>query len=270
MMTTIPFDYHMHSVHSCDCRATMAEMCRTALERGIHEIAFTEHFNQHRDDICYGHYDAAAYFKGLDAARAEFEPLGLTIKAGLEVGELHLYRAEVEPVLQAYPYDVVLGSLHWNRGESIFSADYFRKRDPRTAARDYFAEMLEMVEGGGFDILSHLDVIKRTGFQVYGRFDLAEYEAEVRPVLAACVRRGIIPEINTSALRMKVAQPHPTLEALHWYRDLGGQLISIGSDSHSPAQLGTGLDRALAMAREAGLTLARFSQRRVVEQIAVG
>jgi histidinol-phosphatase (PHP family) len=267
MQPSIPFDYHMHSTYSCDTRFSMHEMCASAVQKGIPEIAFTEHFNQHRDDMCFGLYDPAAFFAGIEACRAEFGPKGLTIKAGIEVGEMHLYRQEVDAVLDHHPYDLVLGSLHWNRGESIFSSQYFQRREPHVAAQDYYAEMVEMVEGGGFDILSHLDVIKRYGFGVYGRFVLAEFEEYVRPVLAACVQQGIIPEINTSALRMSVAQPHPTIDALRWYRDLGGTLISIGSDSHNPATLGAGFDIALKMAAEVGLRLARFSARQIVEQV---
>src|SRR5579859_991962 len=261
-MPVIPFDYHMHSNYSCDCNVPMAQMCAEALRKNIHEIAFTEHFNRVRGDICYNKYDPAAYFKGLEACRAEFGPRGLTIKAGVEVGEIHLHRAEVEAVLNAYPYDIVLGSLHWTRGESIFERSYFQKRDPRTAARDYFTELAEMVEGGGFNVMSHMDVLKRMGFQVYNRFDISEYEEFVRPVLAACIRKGIAPEINTSALRMPVRQTHPTIEAIRWYKEMGGERLSIGSDSHNPAQLGTGLDVAIQIAKDAGFTqLTRFSAR---------
>lgn len=267
MSHQIPFDYHMHSTYSCDCRVPMREMCESAVQKGIPEIAFTEHFNRHPDDMCYERYDPAAYFVGLEEVRKEFAPQGLTIKAGIEVGEMHLYRAEVDAVLNNYPYDLVLGSLHWNHGESIFSFDYFKKREPKQMAQEYFAEMLEMVEGGGFDILSHIDVIKRYAFQVYGSFALADYEGYVRPVLAACVKQGIIPEINTSALRMAVSQPHPTIEALRWYKELGGESISLGSDSHNPLHLGTFFDVALQMADEVGLKLARFTGRRIVEQI---
>ncbi len=264
MPVRIPFDYHMHSTFSCDCNVPMAQMCAEALRKDIHEIAFTEHFNRVRTDICFDKYDAAAFFKGIEACRAEFAPRGLTIKAGVEVGEIHLHRAEVDAVLNAFPYDLVLGSLHWVRGESIFERSYFQKRDPLTAARDYFTELAEMVDGGGFNIMSHMDVLKRMGFNVYNRFELSEYEDLVRPVLAACVRTGIAPEINTSALRMPVRQTHPTLEAIRWYKDMGGERLSIGSDSHSPQALGTGLDVALQIARDAGFTrLTRYAKRQV-------
>ncbi len=270
MTVKIPFDYHMHSDLSCDCRTPMAEMCREALRKGIHEIAFTEHLDPKPEDLCAGKYDPDAYFHVIEACRAEFGPQGLTIKAGVEVGEIHLYQNVVGPVLEAYPYDLVLGSLHWNRGESMFDQDYFKGREPRAVARNYFAEMLDMVEYGGFDILSHLDVFKRTAFLVYKHFNLAEYEEYVRPVLGACIRQGITPEINTSALRMPVAQTHPTVEALRWYREMGGQRLTIGSDAHNPSHLGTGLERALDMAREVGFTaLTRFARRTVQDSVPI-
>ena len=74
----IPHDYHMHSNASCNSEATMAQMCRSALDRGIHEVAFTEHFDPKPEDYCYGFYNPVTYFANLEAARAEFEPLGLT------------------------------------------------------------------------------------------------------------------------------------------------------------------------------------------------
>ena len=116
----IPHDYHMHSTLSCDCQASMAEMCQSALGRGIPEIAFTEHFDPKPEDICAGFYDPAGYFDALEAARRVFGPQGLTIRAGVEVGELHRYRAIVQPVLEAWPYDLVLGSLHWSGENNIF------------------------------------------------------------------------------------------------------------------------------------------------------
>lgn len=270
MTVKIPFDYHMHSNNSCDCRVTMAEMCQSALQKGIPEIAFTEHFNRKPEDMCFDKYVPAPFFRDIEASREKFGPQGLTIKAGIEVGEMHLYRAEVDKVLDAWPYDVVLGSLHWNNGESIFERSYFQKRDALAAAREYFTELAQMVEAGGFNIMSHMDVIKRMGYQVYKHFDITEYEELVRPVLAACIRQKIAPEINTSALRMAVNQTHPTLEAIRWYREMGGELLSIGSDSHRPDQLGTGLDKAIEIAKEAGFTqLTKFAGRKVQEFVAI-
>lgn len=258
----IPFDYHMHSDNSCDCRVPMAEMCRAAIAKGIPEISFTEHFDEKPEDVCNGRYDPDRYFRDLEACRAEFTPQGLTIKAGVEVGEGHLYQESVRRVLDSYPYDLVLGSLHWNGDESIFSRTYFEKRTPDQAAKQYFAEMIEMIQAGGFDILSHLDVIKRYGYRVYGRFDVRDHETEIRAVLEATIKAGIVPEINTSALRMEVNQTHPTLEVIGWYYEMGGRGLSIGSDAHTTDSLGVGLDTAVRIAKQVGFThLTQFTNR---------
>jgi histidinol-phosphatase (PHP family) len=269
-MPQIPFDYHMHSTNSCDCRASMADMCRSAIDKGIFEIAFTEHFNRKPEDMCYEKYNPDQFFKDIEKCRIEFGPQGLTIKAGCEVGEMHLYHGAVHDVLNTYPYDIILGSLHWNRGESVFERSYFNKRDVKTIGKQYFEEMVEMIEVGGFNILSHLDVFKRMGYQVYQRFDIRELEDYVRPVFAACIKQGIAPEINTSALRMSVCQSHPTIDALRWYREMGGELLTIGSDSHRPDHIGFGLDQAITIAKEVGFThLTKFKDRKVQELVAI-
>lgn len=261
----IPHDYHMHSTASCDCRATMAEMCQSALRRGIPEIAFTEHFDPKPEDICAGFYDPAAYFDALFAARQTFGPQGLTIRAGVEVGEMHRYRDVVQPVLEAWPYDIVLGSLHWSGENSVFDEDYFRRTPPETAIPAYFGELAEMVRGGGFDVLAHADVFKRIAYRVYGRLNIADWEDGVRSVWAACISGGVGIEINTAGLRVEVGETHPALEALRWYRAMGGELLTIGSDSHRPAHVGHGLAEALDLAREAGFSrVCRYENRRVV------
>jgi len=266
----IPLDYHMHSTISCDSRATMAEMCRSALSKGIHEIAFTEHFDLHPKDSCTSFYKADQYFEKLEAARREFAPLGLTIRAGVEVGELHRYADRVEPVLEAWPYDVVLGSLHWVGDDIVFDTDFFRAHTPYETITAYFTELAAMVRRGGFDVLAHPDVFKRTAYAVYGYFEIGEWEDWVRPVWQTCIEQGIGIEINSSGLRLPVGQAHPSLKALCWYREMGGELLTIGSDSHRPEHVGYGLTTALDLAREAGFTqLCSFERRHVARWIAI-
>jgi histidinol-phosphatase (PHP family) len=137
-------------------------------------------------------------------------------------------------------------------------------------AREYWGEMIEMINGGGFDILSHVDVVKRYAFQVYKQFDIRDFEEQIRAVWAACLDKGIIPEINTSAQRMLVAQPHPTIDALRWYREMGGELLSLGSDSHNSAHLGFWFEEAVHMAKAAGFThLAKFTRRQISERVPI-
>ncbi len=266
----IPLDYHMHSTASCDSRASMADMCRSALARGIPEIAFTEHFDPKPEDICAGYYQPDVYFAALEEARREFAPQGLTIRAGVELGEYHRYSAVHNPVLDAWPYDIALGSLHWVGEASIFDANHFRAHTPREAFEAYFSELAAMVRFGGFDVLAHADVVKRAAYPVYGRFAISDWEAQVREVWAACIEQGIGIEINTAALRQAVHEVHPGPESLRWYREMGGEILTIGSDSHRPDHVGYGLDVALDAARAAGFTrLASFERRAVARWLPI-
>ncbi|MEP0764639.1 MAG: histidinol-phosphatase HisJ family protein [Chloroflexota bacterium] len=260
----LPQDYHVHTEASCDCRATMAEMCRSAVQRGIAEIAFTDHFDPKPEDLCYGYYRPERYFAALEAARREFAPQGLTIRAGVELGEYHLFHTDMAPVLAAWPYDFVLGSLHWVGDQIVFDEGYFRANGPHDSFARYFTELERLARFGGFDVLSHPDVVKRVGYGAVGGFDIRQWEDLVRPVWRACIENGIGIEINTSSLRSGVGEVHPGPESLRWYREMGGEILTTGSDSHRPGHVGAGLEVALDVARAAGFTrLASFEGRRI-------
>ena len=260
----------MHSRNSCDSDATMAQMAAVALERGLCEIAFTEHYDLNPADQCPGFYDPASFFEQIEVARAEFEPQGLTIRAGVEMGEPHLYRETQGPVLSRWPYDVVLGSLHWVGDHNVFDPAYYQARTPGEAFGLYFAELVEMIEGGGFEVLAHVDVVKRTGFDVYRQFDTCAWEDLYRPVCQACLDPGIAVEINTGGWRRDVREAHPALESLRWYREMGGELLTLGSDAHRPEHVAYRFEDALALARAAGFSrVCTFHQRQVAGWMAL-
>lgn len=248
----------------------MTAMCQSALERGITEIAFTEHFDGHPLDICRHYYQPAQYFERLAAARERFAPQGLAIRAGVELGEPHIYHAEQVPVLDQYPYDIVLGSLHWIGNDNVFDRDYFRTHDLKSVLEAYFTELEQVVRAGGFDVLAHADVFKRAAFGVYGPQDTTNWEDWVRPVWQACIETGIGIEINTAPLRRGVPEVHPGPAMLRWYREMGGEILTLGSDAHQPDHVGWALEDAVDLARAAGFErVAIFEGRQVVRWAAI-
>src|SRR5258707_14658863 len=97
-------DYHVHTNNSYDCKIPMADMCKEAIARGVSEIAFTDHFNNHLFDVDLGCYDPEQYFADIATCRKKYPQL--TIRAAVEVGEPHRWDAKVRPMLERYPYDV--------------------------------------------------------------------------------------------------------------------------------------------------------------------
>src|SRR5258708_33867253 len=122
-----------------------------------------------------------------------------------------------------------------------------------------------MIEGGGLDILAHVDLPKRRSFEIYGSYDSRAYEALIREIWKACIDHHITPEINTKGLRLSDDQLHPTSEALAWDVEMAGKNITIGSDAHNPDNLAAGFEAGQQNALDAGLTQhCRFAERQVV------
>ena len=264
----ILIDYHVHTDNSFDSKASMQHMCQQAMNIGLRELAFTDHFNNHILDIDIGYYNPDRFFDDIRMCRQTFP--SLTILAGIEVGEPHRWASKVQPVLAKYPYDVVLGSLHWVGRDNMFQPQYFLTRDPRQAYINYFDELLTMIKQGDFDILAHMDLPKRVGYEVYKSFDVNEFEPQIRAIWQACIDKGITPEINTKGLRMGVHDLHPAPLALAWYVEMGGRQLTIGSDAHHPDSLASGVREAIECATSVGLTrLCRYKRRHIVRWLSL-
>lgn len=259
----------MHTHFSPDSKQTMETICERAIERGIGEIAITDHFDLIECDDGNEFYDPEAYFKSLEEVREKYEGR-LTIRAGVEIGEPHRFQERTNALLDAYPYDFVIGSLHWVGDQLILSSGYFEGRDAIDAYRSYFEEMLEMVKVGRFDIVGHIDVGKRYGYDVHGHYDVTPFEEELREIYRVLVERGKGIEINQGSLRRKVEEPAPNSIGLQWYREEGGEILTLGSDAHNPDAIGYCLSSAIEMAQNAGFSHLTGYAGRNPYQLAIG
>ncbi len=238
----------------------MQDMCAAAVARGVPEIGITEHYDLHPDENPRDWLDLDGWASELDRCRREFAGR-LTIRAGIEIGEPHLFVQEVREMMSRYPFDFALGSLHWVGRGFVFSPSFYN-RPEEEAFSLYFEELERMTRSGGFEILAHLDVPVRTAFEVYGGYDSCRFERQIRPVLQNCIDRGIAVEINTGTLRRSAGVLTPGLAILKWYAGMGGTYLTLGSDAHLPSHVAAGLDVALDAARMAGLKhLTRFENR---------
>jgi histidinol-phosphatase (PHP family) len=264
----IPHDYHMHTSFSPDSSATMEAMCLAAVELGIPEIGFTEHYDLHPDEWPRDWFKPKAWFAELARCREVFRRQ-LVIRAGIEIGEPHIFQEEMQKILASGSFDYVLGSLHWVGRRNIFDKNYFA-RPADEAFGEFFAELERMTRAGGFDILSHFDVAVRVGYEVYGAYDPRRYEEVIRAVLRNCLAHGIALDINTAALRRKYAAGathaspllSPGLDILRWYKALGGERVTLGSDAHRPDHVGSHLGLALQAVRAAGFDHLTFFEGR--------
>lgn len=262
-------DYHCHTSFSQDSKAPMAEQCQAAVQKRLRQVAFTEHEDYNPDDPTSFYFRHDEYWREVERCREAFAGQ-LIVRAGIEISEPHRHAERAGRVLAQYPWDFVLGSLHWVTPEvDSYRPQFFTTwcdGDWRLAFRRYFAEMVALARDGDFDVLAHLDYPARYGKRYFNdEYDIREFEDEVREVLRVLIARGKGIEINTVPWRRGFEQPNPPSVVLAWYREMGGTILTVGSDAHAPQEVGADVPRALALARASGFThIALFEQRRPV------
>jgi histidinol-phosphatase (PHP family) len=256
-------DYHIHTRFSVDSEANMEAACQAAIARGISEIAFADHLDFGPDDSS-GYFRATEYLAAIERCRAQHDGR-LVVLAGVEVGEPHLFAAEASAVVAQGEFDIVLGSAHYADDMRAAWLEGFFEQPLRQAYESYFRQVVDLSAEGDFDVLGHLDLVKRDALKFGKPYDGPEpYADMIRTALRSLMERGKGIELNTSPLRHGQPEPCPSSRILRWYRELGGEILTLGSDAHSPTAVGADLDLALEIAKAAGFQhLARFRRRRI-------
>jgi histidinol-phosphatase (PHP family) len=263
-------DLHVHSTCSGDGESSIEEYARQAGILGLAEVGFCEHVDLDPRDRGCGYLDLGRYDQELAAARAATH--GIRLRQGVEITYQSGLEGSLVAWLAGHAWDYVVASVHlvdYTDGWAIISEPeamgaYFAGHSQRQAYDPYFAELLRAAQSGLGDVLGHLDLVKRYGVRHYGPLDPLAFEEEIRQTLRVAAHRGMGLEINTSGLRQSPGEPYPALTVLRWFRELGGEILTVGSDAHQAGDLGHGIAQALAMAQEAGFrAIATFEGRRI-------
>jgi len=248
------YDMHVHSRFSPDGKATAAEQCAEAVAKGLAGIAFTEHY-----DVCdlpFGHrfYLQIERERIAETERLQKEYEGrLEVLLGLELGQPEAERDGTAAFLQTRRFDFILGSIHLlHDGRDVYDMDYPDPSVIDDMFSTYFDDMLSMVRFGGIDCLAHLDYPLRVMKGRMQKPTIAAYREQVDEVLKTAVQKGIGLEINTRGLSLWMEDVGPERFVLRRYRELGGEILTVGSDSHVTRSLGAGAREAAAAAAECG------------------
>jgi histidinol-phosphatase (PHP family) len=245
-------DLHIHTEWSYDApNGSMEDTCRRAAAHGIPSVAFTEHA-----DYLPGvpTFDVVGYLGCVERCRARFPEL--RILTGVELGEAHRFRADVAALLETYPLDLVLGSIHCIPvGDRLVEIGDEGTLDADVASenvRRFFDETLDLVEQAPvFAALAHLDYPKRYWPHDVLRYSEQDYEEEYRAVLRAAAASGIALEINTDSGNLRHG-PCPGPTVLRWWWDAGGSAVTFASDAHEPADIAAGFELAADIVEAAG------------------
>lgn len=254
-------DLHIHTNASHDAQGTVAEFCKSAIEKGINTIGITNHLDLDPGLEHCGDYNHQAVLEEVGRARKIFGD-SVRILVGVEVSYQSEYENEIAKALESIKADFIMGSVHMLGGadyiitEESGARNLFRnKSDPREVYGAYFQEVLKAVKFGYFDVLGHLDVIKRFGETLFQPLKPNEYYGEIRRIIEGVIKREMALEVNTSGLYHPVREIYPSSYILKLYRELGGTLLTLGSDAHNPADVGRGFEQAMKL-----ITLEKFYQ----------
>ena len=236
----ITADFHNHTSFSSDCKIPMEEMIQKGISLGMTHLCFTEHMDP--DYPVSG--DGLTFLLDTDAYRSRFLELkekyssNIELLWGVELGiQPHLYE-QLHTYASSYPFDFIIASSHVLYGEDPYYPSFFEQRKEATVYADYFKDILTNIKHfSDFDVYGHLDYIVRYGPNKDARYSYEAYRDIFDEILKTLVQTGKGLEVNTGGLKYGLLDLHPLREVLKRYRELGGEIITVGSDAHSPDYL---------------------------------
>lgn len=256
-------DYHVHSEYSDDSTYPLEQVIRDAIGMGMDEICITDHVDYgikkdwdagekiaYRGSQPLANVDYPRYMAALRDMQIRYGDR-IRIRVGLEFGIQRHTIPQFRALLTRYPLDFVILSIHQVENQEFWTQEFQRGRTQQEYNERYYEELLAVVQQyQGYSVLGHLDLITR-----YDKQGVYPFE-RVRPLVEAILRRVIADgkgiEVNTSSHRYGLTDTTPSVAILQLYRELGGTILTIGSDSHAPAHLGTHIEQARALLRDLG------------------
>lgn len=258
----IKCDYHVHSEFSDDSNTPMASQARRACELGLDEICFTDHVDygvkfDHDDPRLAGsgreaNVNYPEYFPAIEAVREKFRGK-LKIRAGLEFGVQTITIKQYEDLYMQYrdKLDFVLLSIHQVNNAEFWTQDFQRGKSQAEYNRGYYEELLRVIQRfHAYSVLAHLDLIVR--YDLKGEYPFENVRDIVAEILRTAIRDGKGIELNTSSWRYGLTDTQPSRKILELYRDLGGEILTLGSDAHSTNYLAAHFDEGREILRGLG------------------
>lgn len=259
----LPLDTHLHTVYSPDAQpdALLDAYCALALDRGIGELAITDHVDFDPIAPAYAFSSFADRERDVRRAAERWAEHGLAVRFGVELTYERRYEDDIRDWLRRHPHDFTIGSVHSGPG-SVYEPDnvaaFLAGKTLAEATAPYFDEVVAAARSGLFDSLGHIDVVKRWLVPLVMPEQFAAQPELYEPALAALVETGMALELNASGLRQLPRETYPPAPVVARYLELGGRAVTIGSDTHRLGWFAYGLGEAYRLAASAGVEALAF------------
>lgn len=258
---SIKADFHLHSSFSGDSTAPMEEMIKQAISLGLTYLCFTEH-----NDFDYptppGNKESVqenvflvntdSYLYDFIRFREQYKDQ-IQLLFGVELGlQPHLLR-ENAVYARSYDFDFIIASSHVCDHRDPYYPPFYEGRSEEEAYRSYFNSIIENVRKfDNYDIYGHLDYVVRYGPSRDKDYSYEKYKDLFDTMLSLLIGNGKGIEVNTGGYRKGLKELHPCTDVLKRYRELGGEIITVGSDAHEPGHIGADFEVAAQILKECG------------------
>lgn len=266
----ITSDNHLHSHHSSDSEAKMEDMVVSSISKGLSSICFTEHqdhdfpINPEHPELDFM-LNVDSYLYELLTLREKYESQ-ITVNFGIEIGLQEQVFRENALTAKAHEFDYIIGSMHVVNGFDTYDSKYFEGKSDKQAIDEYFKATLSNIRKfQNFDALGHLTYIVRTVPGGEAAYSYRNHADIIDAILELLIENEKGLELNTSALGKGFQFPNPDPNVLKRYRELGGEIITIGSDAHSPENIAIKFDVAEQILKDAGFKYYTTFEKRVAQ-----
>lgn len=263
-------DYHVHTSYSDDSEYPMEDVVKDAISFGLDEICFTDHVDygvkRDWDDprgmtyrrggageperMALANVDYPRYATEIAALREKYKDQ-ITLKMGIEFGIQTHTIPQYEKLFSVWPFDFIILSVHQVEDKEFWTQDFQRGRTQTEYNLRYYEEILALVQQyHHYSVLGHMDLISR--YDKAGPFSFEKIRPIVKEILKTIIFDGKGIEVNTSCHRYGLNDLTPSTDILRLYRDLGGRIITIGSDSHRKEHLGAYLTETISALKAIG------------------
>ena len=159
------------------------------------------------------------------------------------------------------PFDFVIGSSHVVHGYDPYYKEYFKGREESACYREYFESILENLEAfSGMDVYGHIDYVVRYGPNQNKEYSYERYRDILDEILRTIIDKNLGIELNTGGFHYGLGEPNPCRAVIRRYRELGGEVITVGADAHAPAKIAYDLIRLLPYLQKAALNTILYSK----------
>ncbi len=256
-------DYHVHTQFSDDSLYPMEQVVQDAIAMKMEAICFTDHVDYGvKDDWDCGrpiiwrggepaaNVDYPAYAAKIKELQAVYGA-EIEIKMGLEFGMQRHTIPQYEKLFQRYPFDFIILSVHQIEDKEFWTQDFQQGKSQKEYNERYYEELLCLVKSyQNYSVLGHMDLIAR--YDENGIYPFEKTEPVVSEILKTVIETGKGIELNTSYHRYGLKDTTPARDILKRYRAMGGEIITIGSDSHKPEHLGAYIKEAGELLKSLG------------------